>query len=426
MRLRRGLAPLRNRNYALFWAGFATTRFGRSMEDTGAVWLMYELTGSPILLGLLGISRAAPSILLSPIAGVLADRVDQRRLIFATQLLGLITSLTLGLLVVTGLVEFWHLYIQVAVQAAIEAFDGSVRLALYPRLVPRHQLTEAVTLNSTAGRTSQFLGPAAGGLAIANLGEAAPFLLNAGTFLALMGAVSAMRGIKPRTAAIGSSFRGELLEGMRYIMRAPVLRGLISLEVVIGIFQINPVIITIFARELLGTGPVELGILISAPALGAVVAIFGLVLLGHVRRQGRFVLYCAFAYTASLVAFALAGSFVLAYAALAFIGLCDALMTVTRHSVMQLAAPGHMRGRVMGNMGMVTRGVSPVAETQSGLLTAAMGPVLAVVAAAGALGIAAAITARTNRQLWQFSRTDTVATPPRAAVLPPREESGRT
>jgi hypothetical protein len=254
------LAPLGYRNFSLYLLGFFVSNIGRWVELTGAVWLAYELTGSPLLLGLIGIARAVPAILLSPIAGVVADRVDQRRLL--------------------------------------------------------------------------------------------------------------------------------------------------QLELVNALFGMSPVMITIIGREVLAVGPEGLGGLLSAPALGSLVGI-GIVLgLGQPRRQGRFLVIASIANAGIFVLFALAGTYVLSFVALIGIGCTDALIGVTRQSMAHLAAPGRMRGRVMANMGTVTRGVSPLAETQAGVLSSLMSGPAAVITAAVALAVTAAWTGRTNPALWRFVRED--------------------
>ncbi|HWM06467.1 MAG TPA: MFS transporter [Actinophytocola sp.] len=420
MRLPGNLAPLGYRNYSLYWLGHATTKLGRAVEDMGAVWLVYELTGSALLLGLLGLVRAAPAILLGPIGGAMADRVDQRRMLYITQGMWMSTSLALGVLVLLGGIELWHVYLLVGIKAIATTFDGSVREAFFPRLVPREHIGAAVTLSAIAGRGAALVGPIIGGFAVALAGEASPFLITAGTFPVLMVAVAMMRGIVPLVAAEGSTLRGELVEGLRYVLRAPVLSGLLTLQLVFEIFQMNPVMITIIGREVLDVGPEGLGGLLSAPALGSLIAIVVVLVTGHANRQGRFAVLCTIAYAAALAGFALSGVYAVCYVALVFVGALDSFLTVTRHSVMQLAAPSHMRGRVMGNMGTVTRGVSPLAETQSGVLAGIIGGPLAIVAAAGALVVSAAATARGNPALWRLRRTDLEhepdVDPPGAAV----------
>jgi MFS family permease len=413
------LAPLGFRNFSLYLFGFFLSNIGRWIELTGAVWLAYELTGSPLLLGFLGIARAVPAILLSPIAGVVADRVDQRRMLQIAQAAGLFLSLTMGVLVISGRAELWHLYLQVGLQSAVSSFDASVRQALFPRLVPRPLLTEAVTLHATAGRSAKFIGPVVGGLVIATSGEGAPFLLNAASFVALIVAAQLIRGVIPRAAMAGSSFRGELADGFRYIVRAPVLRGLFQLELVNALFSMTPVMITIIGREVLDVGPEGLGGLLSAPALGSLVGIVILLTLGQPLRQGRFLVLASIANAGLFVGFALAAEYVLAFAALIAIGLTDSLIGVTRQNMAQLAAPGRMRGRVMANMGTVTRGVSPLAEAQAGVLSSLLSGPAAVLIAAGALALTAAWTGRSNPALWRFIRDDRGATLPGGGAPPP-------
>jgi len=411
-----GLAPLGQKDFALFWVGWATTRFGKAVEETAALWLVYALTGSPALLGLMGLAQAVPATLLGPVSGAVADRVDQRKLLFVTQGLGGVASLLAGFLVATHRIEYWHLYILVGAQSAIDAFDGSARLALFPRLVPRALLPDAVTMNSTASRTAQLVGPIVGGVAIARLGEAAPFFINAVTFLVLIGAVALMRAAAPAHGRANGSLLSEMWESLRHLARAPVLSGLLLLEVVVSIVQINSVIITIFGREILDVGPEGLGGLLSAPAVGSVLALAGLLAFGHARRQGRFILVCCLAYAAALAVLAGAGGYPLAFGILAFIGLMDGLMTVSRHSVLQLVAPGAMRGRVMGWMGTITRGISPLGEMQSGTVAGLIGAGPALAAAGAVLAAAAGVTAAANRSLWRFRRaTDP---PPGTATAP--------
>jgi MFS family permease len=405
-RLPRNFAPLGYRNYFLFWVGHLASNTGRWIEDTGAVWLVYTLTGSPVLLGLLGVMRAVPAFILGPVAGVVADRVDQRRLLFATQGLALVASLSLGLLVAAGRVEVWHAYLQIGLQSAISVFDAAGRQALFPRLVPRTRLAEAVTMSAIAGRSSAFVGPAIGGVAIAGLGVASPFLLNAATYLALMFAVVLMRGVVPRAAVAGSTFVGEFTEGLRHILASPVLSGLLKMTLLFEVFQANSVIITIVGREVLHVGPEGLGGLLSAPALGSIAGLAFLLVLGQSRRQGRFIVFCQLGYAAALAGFALSQDYAASFAALALIGLLDVLATVTRLSVLQLAAPGRMRGRVMSNTVTIARGIGPMAQTQSGILSGALGGPLAAVMAAGALVVNALVTGRGNQPLWRFSRDD--------------------
>jgi MFS family permease len=401
--LPRGLAPLGYRDFALYWIGLISTNTGRWVELTGLVWLVYELTDSPLLVGLLGTARALPALILSPIAGVIADRVNQRLLLFATQAVALVSSLCLAILIATGAVELWHIYAQVLIQASITAFDAVARQALFPRLIPKTVLPQAVTLSITAARVSKFIGPALGGLLIADLGLSSPFFVNAASFLGLMAALAWMRPTPYSAAGTATSFRSEMAEGLRHILSAPVLSGILKLEIVFSLFEMNPAMIAIIGREILDVGPRGMGLLLAAPALGSLVAISWLLYAKRIGRQGRLSLSSTLAYAFVLVLLVVSPSYVFSLIALACLGMLEVLLTVTRSTVMQLAAPEHMRGRVMANVATVSRGVGPLAETQSGFTASLLGPSVSVLLAAGVVGLAAGLTAIFNRELWRFS-----------------------
>jgi hypothetical protein len=320
-----------------------------------------------------------------------------------TQALALASSLGLAVLVATGAVELWHIYAQVLVQASITAFDAVARQTLFPRLVPPSVLPQAVTLSITAARVSKFVGPALGGLLIADLGLSSPFFANAASFLGLMGALAWMRPTPYSASGVAMSFRSEMAEGLRYILSAPVLSGILKLEIVFSLFEMNPAMIAIIGREILDVGPRAMGLLLAAPALGSFVGIAWLLYAKRMGRQGRLSLCSTLAYAGVLVLIVLSPNYVFSFIALACIGMLEVLLTVTRNTVMQLAAPGHMRGRVMANMATVSRGFGPLAETQSGLTASLVGPGLSVLLAAGVVGVAAGLTAVFNRALWRFS-----------------------
>jgi MFS family permease len=403
-RLPRGLAPLGYRNFALYWSGFTATVTGRWVEQTGAVWIAYELSRDPVALGLLGIVRAVPNLLLTPFAGVIADRLDQRRLVVLTQVSGLVTSLALGVLLLAGRLELWQLYVQVAVQSAVSAVDVTTRQAFFPRLVPRAHIVESVTLVSAAIRSSGLVGPAIGGIAIAVLGNAAPFLISAATFLFLVAAMAAMRDVASQPTGAPTSIRSDLVEGLGYVAAAPVVRGLLQLEIVFSVFQVNPVVITIIARDVLAVGPEGLGGLLSAMALGALAGTAVLIVFGSTDRPGRFATLATIGYAVAMIGFAVARDYVLAFAALTIVGVFDACLSITRNGIMQLAAPPRLRGRVMAYQGTVLRGVGPLAQTQSGAFAGLVGGPMSVVIAAAGLATTAGIVARGTRPLWQYSR----------------------
>ena len=402
--LPRNIAPLGIRNFAIFWIGFATSNAGRTMELVGSLWLTYELTSSPALVGLLGLARVVPSIVIGSVAGVVADRTDQRRLIMVTRIVGAAVSVALGVLIITGLVQLWHVYAKVLISAGNHTFDQAARHALFPRLVPRQLLPEAVTLSASAARLSTLMGPPIGGLAIATFGVAAPFLLNAATDVLQFGATALIRGVAPRTKAEGSSLRIELVEGLRHISHSPILRGLLTLEVVFHLFHVNSTMTTVIGREVLDVGPAGLGGLLAAPALGALLGIVLILVLGQPVRQGRFSFLCAFAYAGGLLILTLARDYAAVFVMLMVLGSLDSLIGVTRQSVLQLATPGRLRGRTTANTRLFTATSGELSHMQTGFVAGALGVPLALTGAAAALVVGGLLVRRNSPELWRFAR----------------------
>lgn len=396
--------PLRVSDFRRYLAGFGLSNLARWTELTASLWVTYQLTESPVLLGVMGLARAVPAIVLSPIAGVVADRVDQRRLILVAQVVTGIGSLALGLLVLSGTVAIWQIYLQVAVQAAVRAFDAAGRQSLFPQLVDEKELPDAVTLSVTAGRTSKLIGPVLGGAAIAAFGPASCYLGAAVASGMVCFTVSTVRR-EPLLGIGATSFREELVDGLRIILRNPTLNSLLKLEVAFSLFQMNEVMITIIALDMLAVGATGLGLLLAAPALGAIVGIALLLTAGHPERQGRVLVLSTVVYAGVMLAIAAAPLVAVVAGGLVLIGLLDAFLTVLRHAMAQSSAPPAARGRVMANMITVTSGIGPLAQTQSGVLTALLGPRLAVATAALALAVSAIGTLRRGTALWQF-RTD--------------------
>ena len=400
-----GLRPLQHRDFRLYWAGYGVSNTGTWIETTGVVWTVYALTDSPAMFGMVGLARAIPFITLSPIAGVCADRVDRRRLLFATQGTSMVLSAWLAVTIASGHVQLWQIFLQVSMQAGVRAFDASARNALFPELVPRERLSDAVTLTFFAGRSSAFIGPIIGGIAIARLGSGAPWLLNAVSSFVLMFAVRQMRPVsgeaRPRT-----QLRTDVLEGIRFVTRTPILRGLILMEIILGVFQVNEVIITIIASDVLHTGPEGLGLLLSASALGSIAGVMALLLYRNVTRKGRFVLACLIMYGLALCLLSSARSFWTAFAVLVVLGLLDSFASVTRSSIVQELTPSEMRGRVLGVTLTITGGVSPLAQAQSGLLTGALSGPLALAASGVGLCVAGATVRFRIPELWSYGHRD--------------------
>jgi len=377
--LPRGLAPLHYRDFRLYFFGNGASFIGSQVEMVATAWLLYELTHSPLLLGLNGFFHAVPTFLIVPLAGTLADRLSQRRLLLLTQSMAFTNSLVLGLLIVTGLIQPWHVYLQGFLQASVTAFDVTARQALFPRLVPREELDQAVTLNFSMSRIAMLSGPAIGGFVIGAFGVAWPYFLNAASFLLMLVAMIIIREPANASAPSRKSLRSDLFGGFAFILQSPVIAAIFLFATLWAILSHNTTMITVFAKDILNVGPEGLGVLMSAIALGQLAGSLGLVGYGEVRGKGRLLLASGLLYSAAMIVFALSRSFFLSVAFLGFSGIGNALFSATRHTILQRASPDNLRGRVMGAHLMITRGVNPLSQTLSGLVLSVLGPVGALV-----------------------------------------------
>jgi MFS family permease len=399
-----GLAPLGHRNYALYWVGQLVSMSGTWIELTATTWLLYQLTDSPFLLGLGGVFRGAPIFAFALLGGAVADRVERRRLLLITQSSSVITSLVLGALVISGQVAFWHIYVINLVNAIIAAFDAPGRQSLFPTLVPRGQMQNAITLNSMLFRSSNLIGPAVAGILIARVSIAAPFFVNAASYFAIIFGLLAMR-IPAVISRPRGSIREDLVGGLRYVRASAILPLILGIEATLSVFGHNQALITIFARDVLRTDAEGLGLLLSAIGAGAIAGMVVLIVAGDLRRKGLFMIFAGALYAAGLLIFAWSRSFELSVAILVLVGFADATWGTMRNAIAQLAAEDAYRGRVMSLIVIVSRGLTNVSQLQTGLSTALFGaPGAATIGAVVVGGVVASVAARAER-LRHFTAT---------------------
>jgi MFS family permease len=398
-----GLAPLGHRNYALYWVGQLVSMSGTWIELTATSWLLYQLTDSPLLLGLNGVFRAGPIFAFALIGGTVADRVERRRLLLITQSASVATSLLLGVLVVTGHVVFWHVYLVSLLNATIAAFDAPGRQSLFPTLVPRGELQNAITLNAMLFQTGQLVGPAIAGVLIARVSIAAPFFVNAVSYFAIIGALLAMRIPPIVSRGPRGSIRGELVGGLRYVRASAILPLVLAIEATLSVFGHNQALMTIFARDVLGAGAEGLGLLLSSIGAGAIAGMVLLILVGDIRRKGAFMLASGALYALTLLVFAWSRSFQLSVAVLVLLGFADATWGTMRNAIAQLAAGDAYRGRVMSLIVIVSRGLTSASQIETGVATSLLGAPGAATIGALAIGGVMAAAATRAKALRNFT-----------------------
>jgi len=263
------LSALKHRNYRLYWMGSLASIIGFSIMMLAQSWLVYDLTESPLYLGLVGLSTAVPTIAFTLFGGILADRIDRRRLLILTQAASGIAIFILATLTATGLVQVWHILALAAIMGAIQAFDLPTRQAMVPDLVERKDLMNAIALTSTIWQASRIVGPAVAGLLIGLAGLAACFYLTSFGYLVMILALTRLQLAKTERAANRESMLRNLREGLGFIRNSPVFYSLIGMTFFNSLFGMSYVtLMPIFARDILEVGEVGLGLLMSASGVG--------------------------------------------------------------------------------------------------------------------------------------------------------------
>lgn len=395
------LAAFRYRDFRLFWLSLFVSNIGTWMQMTATNWLLYELTDSPMQLGLNGVFRAAPALALGVISGTFADRYDRKRLMLATQLILALLTFSLGVLDHSGHIEAWEIYVFTFISGAVGTFDGPARQAMFPSLVPRAVLPNAVALNSLLWKGAALLGPGLGGIAISAMGTSGAFYANGASFLVVVSALLMMRTRSPAREK-RRDLLAETKAGFSYIASQPIIFGLCVMEAVSSVFGLDNAMLTILARDVFQVGAAGFGFLQSARGLGAVIGSSFFIALGARAAHGKSLLIAAVSYGAGFALFGLAPNFALALVLLALVGASDSVWSAARSTMIQLITPEKFRGRMMGVFQLSNRGLHPLGQLETGLLVPLLGAREATFAGGVVVLLATLITTRRIPEITKF------------------------
>ena len=357
--------------YRTYWLGTLASVSGFQIVRFAQFWLMYQLTGSPLALGYVGLAQAVPGIVLNLVGGVFADKVDQRRLIMVTQTVTACVIFLLATLTLLDLVRVWHVLVLAFVAAAVNAFDEPARQALYPHLIDRRAMTSAVALNAGIWQGNRIVAPAVAGLIIAVAGTAAAFYL-AGVGFLIMAAVIISLRIPPFTRAAHGNPAQDMLEGLSFIRKNSIFSFLIGMTFFNSFFGLAYItLMPVFAVDILKVGADGQGLLMSAGGAGALLATVWLSSRDSTRYKGQLIVGGAVLFGLSLAAFALTSQYLGSYALAVFlmfaIGLFNSAYNISVQSSLQMMVPDAIRGRVMGFY-IMTYSISPLGALQAGAL----------------------------------------------------------
>lgn len=362
---------LRHRNFRLLWFGTLVSNSGDWMDQIALNWLVLTMTGSPVYLGVLNLCRSGPILLFTLFGGAAADRFERRRLMVFTQSGAMLTAIGLGI-VALGHGSVWLVLALATVRGVLMSVNLPARQALISELVPRDDLTAAISLNSATLNISRVLGPSLGGILIATIGVAGAFFLNAATFLAVLYGLAKMRGL-PRPERREEPVLRSVLDGLAFIRQDRILRSLLLVglaPLVLGM-SYQPML-AVFAKDVLAVGSVGLGVMMSAAGFGAVAGALGVGAFDGGVGRGRLMFGGMALFGTALVVFAFSGTLWLATLALLGVGIGSSLYQALNNTLIQLHAPDALRGRIM-SMLFLTRGLVPLGALLAGAGAATIG-----------------------------------------------------
>jgi MFS family permease len=382
--LRRTFSSFSNRNYRLYWTGQLLSSVGTWVSRIAQAWLVLKVTNSSLALGLVGTLQFLPMTVLALFGGVLADRFPKRRVLVITQSVMALQSLTLAVLVSTGAVQIWHIYVLAMVLGLASAFDNPTRQAFVSEMVGKENLPNAIALNSSLFNTARILGPAIGGALVAAFSIAVPFYVDAVSYLAVITSLLLMR--TSEFYNVPRPVQGRVLqrmgEGIRYAARTPDVAVILILLGFIGTFGYNfTTILPLIARFVVNTGALGFGSLLTAMGIGSLCAALGMAY--RSRPSERLLLGAAVAFTVLLALLALSQSYLLTIAILVVLGFASISFTSTANSRLQLLAPGELRGRVMSLFIFLNMGTAPLGNFLIGWLAERYSVETAVLSMAG-------------------------------------------
>lgn len=364
------IPAFRSRNYRLFFIGQGISLIGSWMTQLATIWLVYHLTNSPVMLGIVGFTSQIPSFFLSPFGGVFVDRFSRHRTLIGTQILAMIQSLTLAGLALSGMIQVWHIIALSLVQGFINAVDAPARQAFVPELIERRDdLANAIAINSTMFNGARLIGPAIGGLLIARVGAAYCFLIDGVSYIAVIIALLAMNIKTNKTKFnIGNPLQ-QIKEGFNYAFGFAPIRAILILSALVSFLGMQyTIIVPIFAEKILNGGAETLGYLMAASGVGALSGGIYLATRKTVVGLGRLIAFGPTILGCGLIAFSLSRFLPLSLFALLFVGLGTILQIAAGNTVIQTIVDDDKRGRVMSLYTMSFLGTIPFGNLLAGFL----------------------------------------------------------
>ena len=359
---------LKYRNFKLFLGGQLISIVGNYVQTIAQAWLVYRLTGSAALLGLVAFSGQISIFVLAPVSGVVADSKSRKHILFATQVAPMALSFVLAALTLTGRVAVWHVFTVAALMGVVNAFDFPIRQAFVAELVPKEDLISAVTLNSSMINSARTIGPGIGGLLVAGVGEGWCFLGNALSYVAVIIGLLMMKSTTARKKP-PQHFRAGVAEAFNFVRHTGPVGALLVLLGLISFTGLRyEILMPVYVKEMLHGGPTQFGLLMGASGVGAIFGSFLLAMFSNDRTLGDWAALAAAGFGGSLVLLSFSHSFALSLLVMLLIGFTMVTGLDASNTLVQRIVPDELRGRVMAIWTMMLSGLAPFGSLVVGVL----------------------------------------------------------
>jgi MFS family permease len=380
-RLREAFRALRYYNFRLFFAGQLISLIGTWMQTVAQSWLVYRLTGSSALLGLIGFSSQIPVFLFSPLGGVFADRHNRHRMIIATQSVSMLLGFILAALTLTGRVRIEHLFVLSAALGVVNAFDIPARQAFFQEMVGRGDLINAIALNSSMFNCARIVGPAIAGILVAWIGEGWCFFANGISYIAVIAGL-VMMNVTPRLIENSKhSAWQHVMEGARFVISARPIRALLLLVALVSFAGLQYLILMpIFADRIFHSGAHGLGILLSVNGAGALTGALLMAARRGIKGLSLWVALAAGGFSVGIAAFGIAPTFWMAAALLYVVGFTTMIQFGSTNTLIQMMTPDRLRGRAISAYSMMYMGMTPIGSMAAGFVAEQIGARVTVTA----------------------------------------------
>jgi MFS family permease len=400
--LARILTSLRHRDFRLLFFGTSLSHVGDFIQAMAQSWLVWTMTGSPFLLGLVGFCQALPRLLLGAVGGAIVDRVERRPLLLFTQISAMIQAFVFWALVYFEQIQFWHVLVLVLFLGTVNTINQTARHSLINNLVPRDDLMNAIALNSALANLAKIIGPSLGGVLISIIGVAGCLFVNALSFLTIIATLIVMH-FPPGRAKAGEEapFWQEVSEGYRFLRGERRLLAILLLTYGVALVGTPYTrFLPVFATDVLHAGPTTFGLLLAAPGIGAVFAGLGLASLSKLRRRTHFVAMSVYAFSLFLILFSFSRSLPLSMLLLMLVGASNIAIRAVANAVIQMETPPHLLGRML-SLYFMDKGLWSFGTLFIGSVAHVVGTPRAIAIAGAACALAASVLLYQQRQARQ-------------------------